>query len=144
MKYLLPFLLCLLAAVARPAAAAPAAPAAPAEVHADTAKNCRTHDRKMDCESGPDWCKKGDGSCSPEMRGRCGKRRGDWYGARQPVHTSQEARGLLQNYFTGQAYAVSGVTENRWGFTAEIVDKSGKVIDKVMIDKRSGRIRSIY
>jgi hypothetical protein len=137
MRYLLPFLLCLLA-VAQPAASALTGD------HADNEKNCRTHAPKMDCESGPDWCTKGGGLCSPEMRGRCGKRRGDWYGARQPVNTLHDAQGLLQSYFAGQEYSVSGVTENRWGFKAEIVDKNGNVIDKVMIDKRSGRIRSIY
>ena len=77
------------------------------------------------------------------MRGRCGKRRGDWYGASQPVVSAVEARALLQNYFTGQEYSVSGVTEKKWGFRAEIFDKDGKMIDRVMIDKRSGRIRSL-
>lgn len=119
-----------------------AAPAIAASTAGD-AKNCRTHTGKMDCDSGPAWCKSEEGSCNPEMRGRCGKRRGDWYGARQAVPNAVEARVLLLNYFAGREYTVSEVTEKRWGFRADILDKSGKVIDCVMLDKRSGRIRSL-
>jgi hypothetical protein len=137
MNRILPFLLlaCLLFVQS--------AVAAHKDDHAGEEKNCRTHDGKMDCNSGPVWCKSGDGSCSPEMRGRCGKRRGDWYGARQPVTTATEARLLLTNYFAGQEYTLSDVTEKKWGFKAEIFGKDGKIIDRVLIDKRSGRIRSL-
>lgn len=99
---------------------------------------------KMDCDTGPAWCKGEDGTCRTEMRGRCGKRLGDWYGASHPVDSVEEARGLLLNYFAGQGHTVTDVTEKKWGYRAEIVDKSGKIIDRVMIDKRSGRIRSLY
>jgi hypothetical protein len=104
----------------------------------------RRHAMKMDCDAPPDWCKNKDGTCKPEMHGQCGKRRGDWYGARKPVANEAEARTLLLTYFSGQGYTVSELTERRWGFKAEIIDKDGKVVDHVMIDKRSGRIRSLY
>lgn len=107
------------------------------------AGDARERRHEMNCDSRPAWCEGGEGTCTPEKRGRCGKRRGDWYGARQPVADAAEARRLLINYFSGQDYRVSDVTERRWGFRAEILDKSGKVIDRVMIDKRSGRIRSL-
>lgn len=106
-------------------------------------KNCRTHDMNMECDGGPDWCKNRDGDCKTGMRGRCGKRRGDWYGARQPVADGAEAHTRLSHYYTGQGLTVSAVTEIKWGFSAEVRDKDGKVIDRVMIDKRSGRIRSL-
>ena len=111
--------------------------------HPDEGKNCQTHVGKADCNEEPSWCKNREGSCSPEMRGKCGKRRGDWYGASQPVATALEARTLLLSHFTGQEFSVSGVIEKKWGFRAEILDKDGKIIDRVMIDKRSGRIRSL-
>ena len=111
--------------------------------HPGEAKNCRTHDGKRDCDAGPDWCKNKDGSCTPEMRGRCGKRRGDWYGASQSVANAAEARSLLLNYFSGLEYTISEVSEKKWGFRAEVFDRNGKVIDMIMIDKRSGRIRSL-
>lgn len=107
-------------------------------------KNCRTDIPKRDCETGLVGCKNGDGTCKPEMRGRCGKRRGDWYGASQPVANVAEAHEQLTNYYAEKGYEVSEVTEKKWGFKANILDKDGKVIDRAMIDKRSGRIRSIY
>ena len=132
MKSCLSFIVCLLLTV-------PAFAEQPADTGVDrnagVGNNCDT--------SGPEWCKKGNGSCIPEMRGRCGKRRGDWYGARQPVANAAEARKLLANYFNAQGYAVSEMTEKKWGFRAVIIDKDGKTVDLVMIDKRSGRIRSL-
>lgn len=104
----------------------------------------RGHGRKADCDGARGWYRNGDVTCRPEMRGRCGKRRGDLYGAPQPVADAAEARQLLLQYFAGQEYTVAEVTEKRWGFKAEIIDKDGKVVDRVMIDKRSGRIRSLY
>lgn len=114
-----------------------------ADENAGAAKNRWTNSNKMEYDGGL-WCKSGGATCKPDMRGRCGKRRGDWYGARQPVADVSEARELLQNYFSGQGYTISGVIEKRWGFRAGIIDKDGNVIDRVMIDKRSGRIRSLY
>jgi len=138
MKLLLPLLLCLLLLEAGSAVAAQAGE------NTGEVKSRRTYSNKMDCDTGPLWCKSEGATCRAEMRGRCGKRRGDWYGARQPVVTAAEARGLLLNYFSGEGYTVSDVSEKRWGFRAEILDKDGKVVDRVMIDKRSGRIRSLY
>ena len=133
MKHYLPFLLGALLMAAQPAT----------PVRADGGKSVSTHPGKKDCDAGPAWCKSGEGSCKPEMRGRCGKRRGDWYGASQPVKSAEEARTLLLLYFTGQEYTISEITEKKWGFKAEIFGKDGSVIDRVMIDKRSGRIRSL-
>jgi hypothetical protein len=138
MKLLLPLILCMLLLEAVPVLALQATE------NAGKAKICRLSSNKMDCAAGDAWCKSEEATCRPEMRGRCGKRQGDWYGARQPVADVSEARGLLQNYFSGRGYTVSGITEKRWGFRAEILDKDGKVVDRVMIDKRSGRIRSLY
>jgi hypothetical protein len=133
MKHYIPLLLSLLLLAAQPVAVA----------QAENGAGEARHGMKRDCDAGPPWCKSGDGMCRPEMRGRCGKRRGDWYGARQPVVDAAEARALLLSYFSGQEYTVSEVTEKKWGFRATILDKDGKVIDRVMIDRRSGRIRSL-
>lgn len=138
MKQYLPLLLCMLLL------AAGSARADQSGERAGEAENFRARGGKMGSDVGPAWWKNGEGTCRPEMRGRCGKRRGDWYGARQPVANAAEARGLLLNYFAGQEYTVSGVIEKKWGYKAEILDKSGTVVDRVMIDKRTGRIRSLY
>jgi len=123
-----------------------AQPVVAARAESDAAETIkpRRHSMKMDCDAPPDWCKSDGATCKPGMRGQCGKRPGDWYGARQPVANEAEARTLLLNYFAGQGYSVSRITERRWGFKAEIINKDGKVVDRVMIDKRSGRIRSLY
>ncbi len=110
----------------------------------DEAGVYHTRGGKADCDGVRGWHRSSDVTCRPEMRGRCGKRRGDLYGASQPVTDATEARKLLLQYFAGQEYTVSEVTERRWGFKAEIIDKDGTVVDRVMIDKRSGRIRSLY
>lgn len=130
-------LLCLILAVAVSADAAQSE--APAGSNAET---CRKPDGTT-VNGTPGWCKRGQGTCSPGMRGRCGKQRGDWYGARQPVTSADEALALLRNYYAGQEYTVSGVIEKRWGFRADVLDKNGAAVDRVMIDKRTGRIRSM-
>lgn len=138
MKRYLLLLLTVLLLAAHPFAAARA------EGGAGEAGDCRTPGMKMDCNLGQAWCKDMKGSCSPEMRGRCGKRRGDWYGASQPVASAGEARKILQDYFAGQGYAISEIVEGKWGFRTEIIGKDGKVVDRILIDRRFGRIRSIY
>lgn len=104
---------------------------------------CESDAMNKECESGPGWCKKGDGECRSGKRGSCGKRRGDWYGARQPVATVAQAQQLLEQYYAGQEYRVTRVAEQKWGYTAELRDKNGSLIDTVLINKRSGRVRSL-
>jgi len=82
--------------------------------------------------------------CNIVKRGWCGKRKGDGYGARRPVSSVSDAFEQLTKYFSGQEMVVSDVTEKQWRFEADLLDSSGKVVDRVMIDKRSGRVRSIY
>lgn len=106
-------------------------------------KNCRQHGRNAGF-NGSGWCDGAGGTCSTENRGRCGKRRGDWYGARHPVASAEEALGLFMNYYAGQLYTISPPIEKKWGFMADILDRNGVMIDRVMIDKRSGRIRSLH
>lgn len=137
MKRSVSLLLCMmLLAVAVADAAQPGSQAEPPD-------NCRKQGRNKDCDAAPGWGKGEKETCSPEMRGRCGKRRGDWYGARQPVTSAAEAQTLLQNYYAGQGYTVSAISEKKWGFKADILDRNGAVVDRAMIDKRSGRIRSL-
>lgn len=73
----------------------------------------------------------------------CPKRHADRYGARQPVHTEAEARERLLQLFGADQVTVSDLEERPRHFKANIVDKNGKLLDTVIIDRRSGRIRSI-
>ncbi len=76
----------------------------------------------------------------------CPSMRGDPYGARKQVRTMEEARQVLEQYLegTGKKAAIGTIEERRWFFLVELLDANGTPIDKTIIDKRTGRIRSIY
>ncbi len=83
-------------------------------------------------------------NCSRPYGGYCRGPRWGWYGAKQPVTTQEEARKHLEKYFADGKVTIGSITERSSYFEAEIKDKDNKVVDRVIIDKRSGRIRSIY
>ena len=66
------------------------------------------------------------------------------YGARKPVRTANEAKRILQEYFAPYDVKVGKIKEKEWFFEADIKDKNNNLIDVVIVDKRTGRIRSIY
>jgi hypothetical protein len=66
------------------------------------------------------------------------------YGAKKPVKTLKEAETALREFFKGRDVEIGEIEEKELFFEAEIKDKKGRVIDRAVIDKRTGRIRSIY
>jgi hypothetical protein len=66
------------------------------------------------------------------------------YGEKHPVRTVEDARENLNEFYSGLGYTVFSIKELELYFEAEVRDKSGKVVDRVVIDKRTGRIRSIF
>jgi uncharacterized membrane protein YkoI len=66
------------------------------------------------------------------------------YGEKKPVTTEKEARAALEEYYEGKEVEVGKIEEKELYFEAEVLDKKGKVTDRVIIDKRTGRVRSIY
>ncbi|MFN3479133.1 MAG: hypothetical protein ACK415_02005 [Thermodesulfovibrionales bacterium] len=73
-----------------------------------------------------------------------GSRRG-WYGARKQVLTLREAEIILTEYFSRYGdMKVVNIQEKKRFFIAEIRDKNDSIVDIVILDKRTGRIRSIY
>jgi hypothetical protein len=66
------------------------------------------------------------------------------YGQRRTIRTEAEARKMLLNYFSPQKATIGAIREKGWFFEAEIKDRHNIPIDRVIIDKRTGRIRSIY
>lgn len=87
------------------------------------------------------------------MNGCCGSmhpygnycEEGMWgpYGARKPVKTVSEARQILQHYYGNSDMRVGTISDQKEYFRAEIRDSRGEIADIVIIDKRSGRIRSV-
>jgi len=66
------------------------------------------------------------------------------YGEKRPVATAEEARKVVTEYFAKKDVRIGEIREKELFFEADISDKNNNLIDKVIVDKRTGRIRSIY
>jgi len=73
----------------------------------------------------------------------CAGPRWGWYGSRRGVATVKEASRILQDYFSKDGVTVGKVEERQGYFEAAVLDKKGKAVDRVIVNKRNGRIRSI-
>ncbi len=73
-----------------------------------------------------------------------GGSRGGAYGEKREVRTVEDAQKLLREYFSKRDVKIGEIREKEYHFEADIRDKNNNLIDKVIIDKRTGRIRSIY
>ncbi len=79
----------------------------------------------------------------PPFGDYCPRRHADHYGARQPLKTPEEARERLRFFFNIPLAQITLRKEVRMGYIADITNADGSLFDRVIIDKRSGRIRSI-
>jgi hypothetical protein len=72
------------------------------------------------------------------------------YGARRNIKTEQEARLLLEKFFLSNGNSemrdlkIGRIKEMPNFFEAEILNSQNIPVDLVIIDKRTGRIRSVY
>lgn len=66
------------------------------------------------------------------------------YGERRSVTNEDEARGIMREYYPNKGTKIGKVKKKKFYFEADILDEHGDVIDRVIIDKRTGRIRSVY
>jgi len=66
------------------------------------------------------------------------------YGEKKGIRTAEEALQVLKKHFNKKDIVIGKVAEKELYFEAEIKDRQNSVIDKVIVDKRTGRIRSIY
>jgi succinate dehydrogenase/fumarate reductase flavoprotein subunit len=75
-----------------------------------------------------------------------GPKGGEPYGARRHVKTMDEAKCMVETSFSsmGEMVKTGKIEEKEWYFTAEILNRDGAVTDVVAVDKRTGRMRSIY
>jgi hypothetical protein len=72
---------------------------------------------------------------------------GPWrggYGERRAVRSRGEAQRMLNDYYLRRSMRIGPLRENQFYFEADILDRNNRLMDRVIIDKRSGRIRSIY
>jgi len=69
--------------------------------------------------------------------------RGEKYGACRPVFNRENAVRRIREFHCGDV-EIANMVERPWYFIADILDKEGHLLDKVIIHKRSGRIRSVF
>jgi hypothetical protein len=68
----------------------------------------------------------------------------NWYGNRRSVPNAVEAGKIMGQYYYGRGVTVGPVVEKDLFYQADVRDRRGVIVDKVIIDKRTGRMRSIY
>lgn len=66
------------------------------------------------------------------------------YGEKKEITTAEEALKALKKHFEKKDIVFGEIIEKELYFEAEIKDRKNMIIDKVIVDKRTGRIRSIY
>lgn len=66
------------------------------------------------------------------------------YGEKEAVTTAEEAIKALKKHFEKKDIIIGEIIEKELYYETEIRDRNNTVIDKVIVDKRTGRIRSIY
>lgn len=76
--------------------------------------------------------------------GYCKGPRWGWYGARRQVNTEKEVRELVSEFLTDTDLTIGDIEDKEIYFEAEIKDEDGQVVDLLIVDKRTCRIRSAY
>ena len=66
------------------------------------------------------------------------------YGEKKEVLTPADAAKILKQYLAKKNVTIGEIREKDLYFEAEVRDRDNKIIDKVIVDKRTGRVRSIY
>jgi len=66
------------------------------------------------------------------------------YGSTRAVESEEAARKILESYYHGEDVHVGPIEQKRGFYRAEIIDSTGSVVDIVIIDSRTGRIRSTF
>ena len=67
-----------------------------------------------------------------------------WYGAKRTVKTPVEAKEIIERIVQTKDVRVLRITNKTYFFVGELIDKNGNIVDRLLIDKRTGRIRSMY
>jgi hypothetical protein len=69
-----------------------------------------------------------------------------WYGAKRVVKTPGDAQHILSQFFVHHRrdVRVVRISEKAHFFVAEVMDSKGALVDLILIDKRTGRMRSMY
>ncbi|MDA8423951.1 MAG: hypothetical protein M0Z89_11515 [Nitrospiraceae bacterium] len=85
-----------------------------------------------------------DGWRDKPFGGYCRGSEWGWYGARKTVRTVEDARKTVQEYYSKDEIKIGDIRDRKHVYEVEIRDKKDELIDVIIVDKRSGRIRTIY
>ena len=66
------------------------------------------------------------------------------YGQRRAVNNVHDAGRIMGQYYHGRDVRIGPIAERDLFYQADVRDRRGVLVDKIIIDKRTGRIRSIY
>jgi uncharacterized membrane protein YkoI len=66
------------------------------------------------------------------------------YGERKAIKTERDARKILLRHFSPGRETIGEIRDRNLFFEVEIKSRDNKTIDRIIIDKRTGRIRSVY
>jgi hypothetical protein len=77
------------------------------------------------------------GTYCPALQEEC-------YGERRAVRTKIEARKELLKYFSSGRETIGEIKDRGLFFEVEIKGRDNRTVDRIIIDKRTGRIRSVY
>ena len=68
-----------------------------------------------------------------------------WYGARREVRTPVEAKEIIEQFLAqDRGIRIVRMREKAHFYIAEVMNNKGVLIDLILIDKRTGRIRSMF
>ncbi len=76
--------------------------------------------------------------------GYCKGPRWGWYGAGRQVKTVEEVKELVTDFLGDTDLTTGGIQERETYFEVQIKDEGGEIIDLLIVDKRTCRIRSAY
>ena len=76
--------------------------------------------------------------------GYCKGPRWGWYGAGRRVKTEQEVRELVAEFLVETEFTPGVIRDEVTYFEVEVKDKDDEVVDLLIVDKKTCRIRSAY
>jgi hypothetical protein len=76
--------------------------------------------------------------------GYCKGPKWGWYGAKRSISTVHEARELVTEFLGDTDLSTGEIQDRPTYYEVEIKDEAGEVIDLLIVDKRTCRIRSAY
>ncbi len=66
------------------------------------------------------------------------------YGKPFSVNSKEDAVNILKSFYSDREINIGEIRERRRFFIIEVLDKQGNLVDVILINKKNGRLRSIF